>query len=351
MKMTFRWYGMTDPVSLPYIKQIPVVTGIVSALYDIEVGDVWPLDAIRAVKNQIEKEGFTFEVVESVPVHEDIKRKKGNYLTCLNNYKQTLRHLAQEGIKCVCYNFMPIFDWLRTDANKALQDGSFTLAYDAKKIHAMCPSSQSLSLPGWNPSYASDEIQSLIDDYKVLGEEGLWQNLAYFVSEILPVAVECDLLMAIHPDDPPWSLFGIPRIMTSTENIHRFLSLYPHRNHGLTFCTGSLGCKKENDVVSMIDTFASMDRIHFVHLRNVLLYEDGSFDETAHPSLCGSLDMANIIKTLTKHQYQGYLRPDHGRMIFGETGKPGYGLYDRALGAMYLYGLIEANKKNIVTAL
>lgn len=342
MKMTMRWYGLDDPVKLKYIKQIPNVTGIVSAIYDIPVGEVWPVNKIKNLVDEVHKYGLELEVIESVPVHEDIKLKRGNYQLYIDNYKQTIRNLSQCGIQCICYNFMPVFDWTRSSIDQVLDDGSKALVYYKDEIDKLDPTK--LTLPGWDSSYSPDEVQELIEAYKKLGEEGLWENLEYFIKEILPVAIECDVNMAIHPDDPPWSIFGIPRIVTCEKNIDRFLDIYDDIHHGLTLCSGSLGCASFNDIPSLIRKYAAMKRIHFAHIRNVKILEDGSFEESAHYSQCGSLNMVEIIKAYMDNEFTGYIRPDHGRMIWGEEGKPGYGLYDRALGAMYLGGIIDALK-------
>lgn len=338
--MTFRWYGKEDPVTLENIKQIPNVTGVVSAIYDIPVGEVWPIDNIRSLKEEIEKHGLTLEVIESVPVHEDIKLRRNNYQRYIDNYKETIKNLSICGIRCICYNFMPVFDWTRSSLSQELQDGSYALAYDKKEIDALDPTK--LALPGWDASYQPEEIGELIEAYQVIGEEGLWDNLTYFINEILPVAKEADVNMAIHPDDPPWPIFGIPRIITEEKNIDRFLSLYDDTHHGLTLCSGSLGCARFNDIPQLIRKYGKQKRIHFAHIRNIKILEDGSFEESAHYSACGSLDIVEIIKAYKDTGFIGYIRPDHGRMIWGETGKPGYGLYDRALGAMYLGGIIDA---------
>ncbi len=343
MKMTFRWYGKDDPVTLEYIRQIPGMTGVVSAIYDIPVGEVWPMEKILELKKMVEDKGLELEVIESVPVHEDIKLKRGNYQTYIDNYKENIRRLASAGIKCICYNFMPVFDWTRSRLDQQLPDGSNALVYYKEDVDKMDPTK--LSLPGWDSSYDVEEITELIEAYKAQGEEGLWANLEYFIKEIIPVAIECDVNMGIHPDDPPWPIFGIPRIITNEENIERFLSLYDDTHHGLSLCSGSLGCSKVNDMPSLIRKFGKMGRIHFAHIRNVKILEDGSFEESAHLSSCGSLDVVEMLKAYKETDFKGYIRPDHGRMIWGETGKPGYGLYDRALGAMYMLGIWEALEK------
>ena len=343
MKMTFRWYGKDDPVTLDYIKQIPGMTGVVSAIYDVPVGEVWPEEKIAELKNMVEAKGLELEVIESVPVHEDIKLKRGDYQRYIDNYKENIRRLAKAGIKCICYNFMPVFDWTRSRLAQQLEDGSNALVYYKEDVDKMDPTK--LALPGWDSSYSVEEMTELIEAYKEQGEEGLWKNLEYFINEIIPVAIECDVDMGIHPDDPPWPIFGIPRIITTEENIERFLNLYNDKHHGLSLCSGSLGCSKVNDMPALIRKFGKMGRIHFAHIRNVKILEDGSFEESAHLSSCGSLDVVEMLKAYKETNFKGYLRPDHGRMIWGETGKPGYGLYDRALGAMYMIGIWETLEK------
>lgn len=343
MKMTFRWYGLDDPVTLEYIRQIPGVTGVVSAIYDVPVGEVWPEEKISALKQMVEEKGLELEVIESVPVHEDIKLRRGDYQRYIDNYKENIRRLAKAGIKCICYNFMPVFDWTRSRLDQPLPDGSNALVYYKEDVDKMDPTK--LTLPGWDSSYSVDAISELIEAYKVQGEEGLWANLKYFINEIMPVAVECDVDMGIHPDDPPWSIFGIPRIITSEENLDRFLSLYDDSHHGLSLCSGSLGCSRTNDMPTLIRKYGKMGRIHFAHIRNVKILEDGSFEESAHFSPCGSLDIVEILKAYHEVGFKGYIRPDHGRMIWGEVGRPGYGLYDRALGAVYMNGIWETLEK------
>ena len=342
MKMTFRWYGQDDPVTLTYIKQIPNVTGVVSAIYDIPVGEVWPLERIQELKEVVNQAGLELEVIESVPVHEDIKLKRGDYQRYIDNYKQTIKNLSKCGIKCICYNFMPVFDWTRSSIDHLLEDGSQAQVYYKNEVDKLDPTK--LTLPGWDASYSPEEVTELIEAYQQLGEEGLWKNLQYFIEEIIPVASSCDVNMAIHPDDPPWSIFGIPRIVTNEENLDRFLSLYDDTHHGLTLCSGSLGCATFNDMPHLIRKYGQQKRIHFAHVRNIKILDDGSFEESAHYSSCGSLDMVEMMKAYIETGFDGYIRPDHGRMIWGETGKPGYGLYDRALGAMYLGGIIDALK-------
>lgn len=343
MKMTFRWYGEDDPIALEKIRQIPCVSGVVTAVYSVPPGEAWPQEEIDKMRREVNANGLEMEVIESVPVHEDIKLGRGRCEEYIENYKENIRRLAKAGVKCICYNFMPVFDWTRSRLDQPLADGSNALVYYKEDVDKMDPAK--MTLPGWDASYSPDEMAELIAEYKGLGEEGLWKNLEHFIKEIIPVAAECDVNMAIHPDDPPWPIFGIPRIITNEENIDRFLSLYDDTHHGLTLCSGSLGCASFNDYTHMVKKYGAMGRIHFAHVRNVKLLEDGSFEESGHLSSCGSLDIVEILKAYHEVGFSGYLRPDHGRMIWGEQGKPGYGLYDRALGAMYMAGIWETLEK------
>ena len=346
MKMSFRWYGPDDPVTLQNIRQIPNIQAIVTAVYDVPVGEVLSRKSIAALKKQTEDNGLQFEVIESVPVHEDIKLGKPTRDRYIENYCENIRRLAEAGIRCICYNFMPVFDWTRTQLDHRLPDGSTSLVYYKEQVDAVDPlkSDSDLTLPGWDASYTREELRAVVAEYNKMTEEDLWANLTYFLERIIPVAAECDVNMAIHEDDPCWSIFGLPRIITCERNLDRFLKIVDDPHNGITLCTGSLGCSAENDVVHMAAKYAAMGRIHFVHARNVAVLENG-FEERAHYSACGSLDMYAILNALYKNGFNGYIRPDHGRMIWGETGRAGYGLYDRALGAAYLNGLWEAITK------
>jgi mannonate dehydratase len=341
MKMSFRWFGRTDPVPLAFIRQIPGMTHIVSAVYDEPVGEVWPVAKIVELQQQIEAAGLAFEVVESVPVHEDIKLGKPSRDRLIANYQQTLRNLASVGVKVVCYNFMPVFDWTRTELAKQLDDCSTCLAFDTQKVAAI-DAEQGISLPGWDSSYRREELQALLQDYRSVDAERLWQHLEYFLQAVIPVAEECGIKMAIHPDDPPRPIFGLPRIVKDRDDLARILDAVDSPANGLTLCSGSLGAGPQNNVEALVREFGGRGRIHFAHIRNVKVSADGDFEETAHLSSCGSLDVAAIVKAYHDVGFDGYVRPDHGRMIWGETGKPGYGLYDRALGAVYINGLWEA---------
>ena len=347
MKMSFRWYGEKDSITLKQIKQIPNMDSIVTAVYDVPVGEVWPMENILRLKKLTEDAGLNFDVIESIPVHEDIKLGRSTRDRYIENYCENIRRCAKAGIKCICYNFMPVFDWTRTQLDKKNEDGSTCLVYYKDQVDAVDPtkSDSDLTLPGWDSSYTREELASLVNEYRELGEERLWDNLKYFLEKIIPVCKEYDVNMAIHPDDPCWPIFGLPRIITGEKNLDRFLKLVDDSHNGLTLCLGSLGCSKNNDMVKLAAKYAAMGRVHFAHCRNVLLMDDGSFEESGHLSNKGSLDMYAIIKALVDNGFDGYVRPDHGRQIWDEEAKPGYGLYDRALGATYLNGLFEAAEK------
>lgn len=347
MLMTFRWYGEKDPVTLAQIRQIPSVQGIVSALHDLPVGDVWPVQEIRRHKRLIEAAGMKWSVVESVPVHESIKMGDTGRDRYIEQYCQTLRHLSQEGIRTVCYNFMPLFDWLRTSTAFLLPDGSTTLAYNEAEVDESALLRGDLRLPAWNLSEQRDELTSMMHFYRALTKEQLWENLNYFLRAVMPCAKEYGIDMAIHPDDPPWSVLGLPRIIGGRESYERLVAAFDDDCNGICFCSGSLGSNPDNDLSDIIHFMGGKGRIHFVHLRNVLITGPQSFYESGHLSVNGSVDMYHIMKDLYDVGFRGPVRPDHGRMIWGESGNPGYGLFDRALGAMYLSGIGEAIEKGL----
>lgn len=352
MQMTFRWFGSEkDTVTLEQIRQIPNVVGVVPALHNLPAGEAWDLDDIMKMKSEIEKAGLTMECIESVNVHEDIKIGLPTRDKYIENYKTSIRNLAKAGVKVICYNFMPVFDWTRTDLAMDMGDGATCLSYDGVQIEGKSPeqmfkdiddNSNGYAMPGWETE-RMPEIKELFEKYKGVTSDDLWNNLKYFLDAIMPVCEECDVKMAIHPDDPPWDIFGLPRIIKDRESLKKLLEIVPSKYNGLTFCTGSLGASSKNDLPAMIREFG--DRIYFAHLRNVKVV-DNHFNETAHESNTGSLDMYEIVKALQDVGFDGYIRPDHGRMIWGEVARPGYGLYDRALGVAYLNGLWEAVKKS-----
>lgn len=342
MKFAFRWYGPDDPVTLGLIKQIPVVTTIVSACYEFAAGVQWAEENIAARRRQIAEHGLKFEVAEGVPVHESIKLGHSTRDRYIENYIATLKALSKQGVNTVCYNFMPVFGWIRTQLDKQLDDGSRTVAFYQEQLEAMNPAKDEFALPGWNFSSGKAQIKELLAEYSRLGTDGLWKNLTYFIEAVIPAAESYGIKMAIHPDDPPLPVFGLPRIVSTQENLSRIIKLVDSPSNGITLCTGSLGSSRRNNVAKMAQRFAADGRIHFVHARNIGFENEVDFVETAHPSACGSLDMAAILKALHQEGFTGYLRADHGRMVWGETGKVGYGLYDRAMGITYLAGLWEA---------
>ncbi|MFD2613342.1 mannonate dehydratase [Paenibacillus gansuensis] len=339
MKLTFRWYGESDPVTLDRIRQIPGVKGIVSAIYDVVPGEVWPLEKIQDLQERIRSYGLELAVIESVPVHEDIKLGKPERDRYIENYCKTITHLGEAGIPVLCYNFMPVFDWTRTDLAFELPDGSNTLIYEEAVMQQMNPLTGDLSLPGWDQSYTRDEMKQLIEAYRDVTEQRLWEHLQYFLERIVPAAEAAGVKLAIHPDDPPWPIFGLPRIITGEQAYERFLRLVDSPANGITFCSGSLGADPDNDLARIIRKVGGEGRIHFAHTRNIKHTGFRSFQESSHLSSDGSLDMAEVMRALADIGFDGPLRPDHGRMIWGEQGRPGYGLFDRALGAVYLNGL------------
>ncbi len=252
MEMSFRWYGHDDPVTLANIRQIPGMEGIVTAIYDIPVGEVWPLERIKKLQADVEEHGMYINVIESVPVHESIKIGRPDRDTYIENYKQTLINLGEAGIPVVCYNFMPIFDWTRSNLAYELPDGSNALIFDEEEVNKMDP--RTLSLPGWDESYTPEGMNALMDEYKEVDEEKLWENLEYFIKEIMPVAEKAGVKMAIHPDDPPYSIFGLPRIITGGEALNRFINLYDSEYNGVTLCVGSYASDPKNDTIAILKT-------------------------------------------------------------------------------------------------
>lgn len=341
MQMTFRWYGANDPVRLTQIKQIPGVTGIVSAIYDVPVGEAWPLERLRRLQSEIEAHGFTLSVIESIPVHEEIKLGRPTRDRFIDNYCQSIQHLGMLGIPVLCYNFMPVFDWTRTNLALRLADGSFALSYDHEDLARIDLTKGTGELPGWATAYSPSELQSLLAAYRAISTEQLWEHLEYFLERVIPVAAAAKVKLALHPDDPPWPIFGLPRLISNEAALQRVLALVDHPANGLTFCTGSLGVAPENDLPKMIRRLGQGGRIHFAHCRNVKITGPKKFHESPHASAFGSVNMRAVMQAYRDIDFRGPMRPDHGRMIWNETGRPGYGLYDRALGAVYLQGLWE----------
>ena len=352
MKMTLRWFGEgNDSVELWKIRQIPGVTGVITTLYNIPVGEAWTYEDIMEMKNKVEASGLKVEGIESVNIHDSIKIGLPDRDKYIENYITTLENLAKADIKLVCYNFMPVFDWTRSELAKKRDDGSTVLSYDQDKIDEINPdemfkqidsNSQGFVMPGWEPERLA-HVKELFEAYKDVGEQNLFDNLVYFLKKIQPVCEKHGIMMAIHPDDPAWPVFNLPRIINNKENILKLLNAVDSKFNGLTLCTGSLGSNPDNDICDIIKT--TKGRVHFAHIRNLRHHSPGKFEEAAHLSRDGSMDMYKIMKTLYETGFDGPIRPDHGRMIWGEVAMPGYGLYDRALGATYLNGLLEAIEK------
>lgn len=351
MKMTFRWYGeKDDTITLRQIKQIPGMEGVVGALYDVPVGEVWPLAEIMAQKQVANAAGLAYETIESINVHEDIKLGLPSRDRYIENYIQSLKNAAHCGVTVVCYNFMPVFDWTRTDLAKPLYDGSTALAFDYHIIEGKTPeqmaaeiqaNSNGYILPGWEPERLT-ELARLFKAYEGMDEERLRENLSYFLQAVIPVCEELGIRMTIHPDDPPRSVFGLPRIVKNERDLDKIVKLVDNPCNSLCICTGSLGANRDNDIPKIVRKFGKMDRIGFMHIRNVQVHEPWIFNEVAHKSKYGAIDLYAVMRALWDSGFEGPVRPDHGRMIWDEKGRPGYGLFDRALGANYLCGLWDA---------
>ncbi|MCH3914547.1 MAG: mannonate dehydratase [Acidaminococcaceae bacterium] len=353
MKMTFRWYGEgRDSIPLKYIKQIPGCSGLMGLLDEKAAGEVWEEAEIKKYIDHVHAAGLECEVIESVNVHEDIKLGLPTRDKYIENYKICIRNLAKYGVKVIVYNFMPVLDWLRTDLARVIpEDGSTSLYFDEKELGAMTPveivkktaaSSNGFSLPGWEPERLAD-LEKVMNQYKNMNNEKLLENFQYFLDAIIPVCEEVGVKMACHPDDPGWPIFGLPRLAHDQEGFDKIIKLHDSPCNTVCLCTGSLGSNVHNNIPDMIRHFGQMQRIGCLHVRNVKhLGSDRCFREASHLSSTGDLDMYEIMKAVYDTCPDTYIRPDHGRMIWDEIGRPGYGLYDRALGLTYLNGLWEA---------
>ncbi len=356
MKMTFRWFGEnSDSVKLSQIKQIPGMTGLMGFLDYKPAGEVWTEEEIKAYIDKVHEAGLECEVIESVNVHEDIKMGLPTRDNYIENYNITIRNLAKYGVKVIIYNFMPVFDWLRTDLARPIpEDGSNSLYFNEKDLGTMGPleivrktaaDSNGFSLPGWEPERLA-ELETTLKQYEGMTPDKLRENYKYFLDAVIPVCEEVGIRMACHPDDPAWPIFGLPRIAHTQEQFDQICALHDSPANALCLCTGSMGSNEGNNVPEIIRHFGEKNRIAALHVRNVK-FLDGyhHFREASHLSKDGDLDMFEIMKAIYETCPDTYVRPDHGRMIWDEVGRPGYGLYDRALGATYLNGLWEAIDK------
>ena len=354
MKMTFRWYGeKNDSIPLKYIKQIPGCSGLMGFI-DKAAGALWSEQEIKEYVDHVHAAGLEVEVIESVNVHEDIKLGLPSREEYIDNYIKTIENLAKYGVKVIVYNFMPVFDWLRTDlAREIPEDGSNSLYYDEAELAGMTPvdivestakNSKGFTLPGWEPERLKD-LERVLALYKGVAPDDLRANYKYFLEKIVPTCEKCGVRMAVHPDDPAWPVFGLPRIAHTQDDFDKIVSFADSPANALCLCTGSLGSSPENDIPGAIRHFGEKNRIACVHVRNVKYLGHRKFREAAHLSSDGSLDMYEIMKAIYETTPETYIRPDHGRMIWDEKGRPGYGLYDRALGIAYLNGLWEALDK------
>lgn len=357
MQLTFRWYGADDPVSLADIRQVPAVEGVVTALYDLTPGTAWTASAVRRLRDEVEDAGLTFTTVESIPVPERVKLgadgRDGDIDAFCRSVEAVGEALAGDRTPVVCYNFMPVFDWTRTDLGHRLPDGSLALAYRRADLGRIETALAEGGLPGWMDAHPPAALRRLLGAYEAVDDGAVWDHLGYFLERAAPVAEAAGVRLAIHPDDPPWPVFGLPRVVTSAAAFERVVRLVDSPANGVTLCTGSLGANP-SEAARLPEAVRTLgDRIHFVHLRNVRhgdAHADGTFDfeEASHPG--GHVNLGAVVRALAEIGYAGPARPDHGRMIWDEVGpdgttrpgvRPGYGLYDRALGAAYLRGLWE----------
>lgn len=337
MKYTMRWFGPEDPVAPASLRQVAGLDGVVTALSDVAAGVAWTADQVQARSELLAEHGLDWSVVESIPVSEDIKTAGPARDAHVEAWAQSLRVVAAAGVSTVCYNFMPVFDWLRTDFAMPLADGSTAMAYEESAMKGFDLSRGMERLAAWSSGYDGDQLEAAFARYAAIDERRLREHLAGFLHDVVPVAEELGVRLAIHPDDPPWSIFGLPRIVKDAADLRFIVDVVDSPANGLTFCTGALGANGANDLPAMAGEYA--DRIAFVHARNVARTGARDFHEVAHHRDAGNVDLPRIMHRLFEAGVDVPIRPDHGRMLWGEQAIPGYGLFDRAIGLAYLQGL------------
>lgn len=337
MIYTLRWFGPEDPVTLAKLRQVPGLDGVVTALHDVPAGVAWTAGQVEERVRLLAGHGLKWTVAESIPVSEEIKTAGPQRDAHVEAWCESLRAIAAVGVKTVCYNFMPVFDWLRTDFAMALEDGSNAMSYDEAGLARFDLSRGMERLAAWSSGYDGEQLKAAFARYEAIDEDRLREHLAAFLADVTPVAEELGMRLAIHPDDPPWSIFGLPRIVKNVEDLRFVLGAADSPANGLTLCTGALGASRHNDVVAIASEVA--ERVAFVHARNVRLSGERVFHEVAHHLSAGDIDLSAVLQVLLERGVDVPLRPDHGRMLWGEQAIPGYGLYDRAIGLAYLQGV------------
>ena len=337
MIYTLRWFGPQDPVTLPKLRQVPGLDGVVTALSDVPAGVAWSAEQVAEHADLLAAHGLRWTVVESIPVSEEIKTAGPLRDAHVEAWAQSLEAVAAAGVKTVCYNFMPVFDWLRTDFAMPLEDGSNAMSYDEADLARFDLSRGMERFAAWSSGYDGDQLRAAFARYEAIDEQRLREHLAAFLEDVVPVAERLGVRLAIHPDDPPWSIFGLPRIVKDAADLRFVVNAVDSVANGLTLCTGALGAQPANDLIGISDEFA--ERVAFVHARNVKHGGERVFHEVAHHPSAGDVDLPGVLLTLLELGVNVPLRPDHGRMLWGEEAIPGYGLFDRAIGLAYLQGI------------
>jgi len=339
-----RWFGPNDPVSLAELRQVPGLRSIVTALDDVQIDQPWTRPAIEKRAAALASYGFDWVVAESVPVPDAIKLGTPERDDAVACFASSIEALGQAGVNVVCYNFMPVFDWYRTAFHADVGDGSTAMRFRQADFDALDFGAGAPALAAWARGYDAVAFEQLTQAYRDLGERGLRENLTAFLHDVVPIAARAGVRLAIHPDDPPWPILGLPRIVKDRADLVRVLEASDDPANGLTFCTGALGARRGADLAGMAGDL--VDRIHFVHARNLRFASEHDFIETAHLRGEGDLDLPAVMHALLDGGFDGPIRPDHGRTLWGEERIPGYGLFDRAIGLGYLQGLTHGRRSS-----